>query len=442
FKVQSDIAKIIANELNAGITPEEEQKIETDPTNDLTAYDFYLKGNEYKQRSSHKEDLRIAIQMYEKAIEIDSNYVLAWVGMASSNREIYWFYYDRTKEQLIRTKEYLDYAISLSPNQKEVQLEEGSYYYHCKRDYPKALQIFEKLRSKFPNDDELNFMIGAVYRRMGDFKKSLEYFKMAISLNPSDWRFWNDTGNTLRILGKYNDAEKYIKTAIDLNPSNHRLYSGLLWAHVLKGQIKKAKEIIQNNPRVIDHPNTKFTQAYIEILDRKYEKAIQIINSLSEEAVSYQLNYRTKHLELGLIYHMMGNNELSVRHFESEKVFLLGKLDTLQNDSRLYRSLGIAYAGLGMKKEAIEAGERALDILNFSNDAYAGYAYEMGMVKILVIVGEYKDALTRLDNIISRHGGISVEVLKLDPFWNPIRDMDGFKAIINNPEYQVNLTNN
>ncbi|MCK5277618.1 MAG: hypothetical protein KAK04_03755, partial [Cyclobacteriaceae bacterium] len=125
FKVQSDIAKIIASELNVSITPDEKQDIETDLTNDLTAYDYYLKGEDYTIRSFEEQDLRYAIQMHEKAIENDPNFALAWVGLAAASRLGYFFYHDRSEEQLIKTKQYLDKAVSLSPQSKEVMLEEG-----------------------------------------------------------------------------------------------------------------------------------------------------------------------------------------------------------------------------------------------------------------------------------------------------------------------------
>jgi serine/threonine-protein kinase len=138
----------------------------------------------------------------------------------------------------------------------------------------------------------------------------------------------------------------------------------------------------------------------------------------------------------------MSNQEKAARHFESERVFLFGKMDQLKNDSRIYRSLGIAYAGLGMKNEAIEQGEKALDILNFSNDAISGFYPEMDMVKILLMVGEYDEALIRLDHILNQTNLITVEVLKLDPFWDPVRDMDTFKEIISNPKYQIDISEN
>ena len=125
-------AKSVARELRATITSREQTIIESVPTLDLTAYDFYLKGVDYRSRSRRLEDFRYAIQKFERAVEIDTNFTLAWVGLASASRWIYWWHYDKSEEHLSQTKEYLDRAIALDPDLMEVQLETGMYYYpHC-----------------------------------------------------------------------------------------------------------------------------------------------------------------------------------------------------------------------------------------------------------------------------------------------------------------------
>ena len=129
---------------------------------------------------------------------------------------------------------------------------------------------------------------------------------------------------------------------------------------------------------------------------------------------------------------------MAVSHFEKERSFLLGKINESEKDHRFYRSLGIACAGLGMKEQAMEAGKKALEILDFSKDAHGGFDPEMDMVRILMMVGEYDDAVTKLEQIIKRSGNITADILKIDPFWDPVREKEKFKEIINNPAYQVN----
>jgi TolB-like protein len=439
FSVQSEVARSIAEEIKGAVSPEEKLIFESAPTSDLQAYDYYLRGNDYSKRSYEEVDQRYAIQMYEKAVEIDPDFALAWVGLAASTRDLYWHTHYKSEENISMIKKYLDKALSISPELKEVRLEEARYYYHCKLDYVKSIELLEKLKTEFPKDDEIYAWTGYVYRRMGEFRKSLENIDYAISLNPSNWDYWWNASVTLVILREYGDAEKYIKKVFDLNPSYSLLFAGLVDFYINTGQIKKAREFLAANEKYIDSRYVKLLQANIESLDRNYERAIQILQTLTEDPFNDQSAYYTKHLWLGLTYYLIPDNATSVKHFEMERDFQLKKINETKNDPRFYQSLGIAYAGLGMKEEALEAGKKALEILDFSKDAHGGFDPEMDMVRILVMVGEFDEAMARLNRIFKYHGGITAEILKLDPFWDPVRNHEKFKEIISNPAYQVNL---
>ena len=441
FNIQTEVAESIAGELHAVITPDEENIIDAKPTTDLTAYDFYLRGKDYQRRSYQEQDFRYAIQMYQSAVEIDPNFALAWVGLSECSRNLFWFSYDISEENLTRTKEYLDKALSLSPMLKEVRCEEALYYYNCQRDYLKSLKVLEELKSEYPEDPEMYLWIGYLYRRMGEFRKSLEYSNHAISLGPSTWDSWGNAGSTYAILRNYLDAEKYRKKAIDLNPSNSDLYVRLTDLYITSGQLKIAKDFLSNNEGSFDASDLALRTARLEFLDRNYEEAIQIIQEISRIEFSNQESYETKHLQLGLIYRASSNNELAKINFSIARDTLLKKIDKSKNDQRLYMALGIACAGLGLQEEALEAGKKAMEILDSTKDAFTGYYPEMNMVRILVMVGDYDEAMIRLKEVVEHTGLIiTVEILKLDPFWDPVRNNTKFQEIINNPEYQINLS--
>jgi tetratricopeptide (TPR) repeat protein len=414
--------------------------IEAKPTSDLTAYDYYLRGKDYQNRSTKEADIRYAIGMYEKAVEIDSNFVLAWVGLATCSRLLYWYSMDISKENLSSTKKYLDKALSLSSKLKEVRIEEAWYYYQCKLDYSRALEIGEKLKTEYPNDDEIYNLIASLYRRIGmeKYRKSLENYEYAISLNPSVWSYWYQAAITCEAIREYRKAENYSKRAIDLNPSNSNLYSNLFSLYIITGQLQKAKEFLIAHEQYFDSRAFKTSQARLEILARHYDKAIQIYQSLTEDAISGQRFFYTKHRLLGQTYLYIPDYDSASVHFKIEINFLQQKIKESEYDERLYRSIGIAYAGLGMKKQALEAIRKTPEITDFS---VAGVVErEMDMVRILVMVGEYDEALIRLDKIIRQHGSIiTVEILKLDPFWDPVRNNKKFKEIITNPAYQTIL---
>ena len=176
-----------------------------------------------------------------------------------------------------------------------------------------------------------------------------------------------------------------------------------------------------------------------ELIARNYEKAISILESSPHEVMASQFGFAPKSFQLGLIYYVMSNRELANKHFQEARQILEDELNELQDDSRLYSSLGIVYAGLGMREEARTAGNKALAIMNISVDAIRGFFREWDMAWILLMIGEYDEAIAKLEFLLQQNGFLSVELLKKEPFWDPIREMDAFKELIENPKYQINL---
>lgn len=441
FAIQTEIAKRVAEQLRAKITTSEQAVIETVPTSDLTAYDFYLKGLDYLNRSLQSEYFHYAIQMFERAVEIDPDFTLAWVGLASASSNEYWFNFEGSEKHKKIIKKYLDEAITLDPDLLEVKLEEGIYYYRTELNYPKAIQILEELKNEYPNNFELHAWLGYVYRRMGQFEKFIEYMDKSILLNPSHWGCYFATGETLVMLRRYKEAEDYLKTAIELNPAESNNYIFLARLYLITGEINKA-QILLNENRNISEPVINKTRSNTELMNRKYNLAIQILESSPDELIVNHEGYSTKSLQLGLIYYEMLNEKQSHMHFKTARKVLEEKLMEFPNDSRIYSSLGIVYAGLSMRKESIDAGNKALSLMNTSIDALRGVYRELDMAMILMMLGNNDESIEKLESLLQQYSFLSVELLKNDPFWDPLRELDRFKTLINNPKYRLNLANN
>ncbi len=440
FAIQTEIAKRVARELKAKIAPNEQAVIESIPTSDLTAYDFYLKGLDYNHRSLQSEYFHYAIQMFERSVEIDPNFTLAWVGLASVSSNIYWFNFEGSEKHKKIIKKYLDKAIALDPDLPEVKLEEGLYYYRTELNYPKAIEILKKLKSEYPNNFQLHAWLGYVNRRMGRFEKFKEYMDKVILMNPSSWGAYFATGETLIMLRRYKEAEDYLKTAIELNPAESNNFIFLARLYLITGDVNKARRLLNEN-RNISEPVINKTRSYIELMNRKYKLALQILESSPHELIISHEAYSTKSLQIGLIYYEMLNEKQSYMQFQKAREILEEKLMAFPNDSRIYSSLGIVYAGLGMKEESLDAGNRALSLMNVSIDALRGVYREIDMARILMMLGDNDKAIVKLEFLLQQYSFLSVEILKNDPFWDPLRALDSFITLINNPKYQINLDN-
>ena len=433
FNIQSSIAENIVSSMEIIIDPEVKGALQLEPTKNTQAYDYYLKGEDYYSRSRTINDYIFAIQMFERAVASDSAFTLAWVGLAKASRNLHHFHISPHHQLL--AKEYLEKANTLAPDLLEVQLETARYYYHCETNYTKALEILDKLQLQYPNYDELNVTIAHIYRRMGQFNEALDHQDRAIALNPYDWIRWSSRSYTLIILKRYTEAETNSKKVIELNPSLDLGYTDLSRLYLIVGDTSKFNGLLKIYPNI-----APITISHYEMIRKNYHSALEVTESSDKEVVSTQYLFLPKLLQLGLCYYMMSNQQLAQSYFSKSVEILEDYLNEYPEDSRIYSSLGIAYAGLGMTQEAVTSGEKALSIMNFSIDFLRGFQRDLDMAKILLMIGEYDKAITKLEFLIQQNGYLSVELLKLDPFWDPLRKMRAFQELINNPKYQISWT--
>ena len=432
--IQGDIAMQVAEKLQVLLSSAELLNIESAMTHHAEAYDFYLRGMHFLNQSYREPAFSLAHQMFDKAIDLDTGFALAYAGLAQAYRSMHWFYADRNEVNLMLARKNLEKALSLLPKSKVVLQEEALYHYQCRRDYPESLRLLNQLRKKYPRDDELPFYMAMVYKRMGEFNKSIDYCREAILVNPFFWKYWFEMANVESFIEEYSVAEKNYLKAIELNPSEENLYAILFRFYLLSGQTGKASVFLERNKKYFDPGELKFFKAWLAYIDRDYENAIQILQTLSDDQMIYSRQSRaySKHLQLGLIYHAARDDSMAAIHFNAEHRLMQEMISESGNDDRYYRTLGIAAAGLGRKEEALEALARAKEIRSPSNDRIQGYLPEADLVTIFVLLGEYEEALTRIEKLIGKCDNLTVAMLQYDPLWDPLRGKERFKAILAN----------
>jgi TolB-like protein/AraC-like DNA-binding protein/Tfp pilus assembly protein PilF len=428
FTIQSEIAKSVANSLKITIETEIETALETIPTSDFEAYDFYLKGMNYLNRSMEGSDFNYAIQMFEKAVELDPNFTLAWLGLSASHRNVHWYYVDRGEDNMRKTKRFLDKAVSLNSDLMEVRFENAWFHFQCDLDYPKALDLLNDLRQDYPNNDGLYASIGYVYRRMGEYELFMDDMKKAIAMNPSNWISHWTAGETSIILGRYEDAEEYCLTAIELNPSAEAPHKDLIASYLCMGEVENARNYIENISD-IEAMGLYSERSRIELMDGNFDEALKINQSSPSNTFSSHFYFKPKSLVLAQIYRMKSDENMANKYFYESRELLEQKLMESDNDSRVHSALGIAYAGLGMNEKALESSDRAMAIMNVSIDAWKGFHRELDRAKILMMIGKHQEAIKKLEVLLSLNGYLSTELLINDPFWNPLRGLNDFQAL-------------
>jgi serine/threonine protein kinase len=202
FALQSDIAEKVASALNITLLEAEQQYIAAKPTENLEAYEYYLRGEDYRNRVLTGNSM----DMYEKAVEIDPTFALAYARLSIEHSFQYFAYRDRTDERLNKAKEAADKALELNPELPEAHLALGYYYYWGRRDYDHALEQFTIALKGQPNNSDLCAAIGYVQRRQGKFKQAVTNLKEAVGLDPRSSDKAEELAATYRMLRKYSEA--------------------------------------------------------------------------------------------------------------------------------------------------------------------------------------------------------------------------------------------
>jgi len=435
FQVQSDLAEQVAQALDITLAERERQALRSRPTENMEAYDYFLRGDEYGRRSELENNFKIAIQMYERAVELDPKFALAYAHLSKSHANMYWYYYDRTEQRLAMAKKAVDKALQLAPDSPETHFALGHYYYHGQSDWDRALEEFAIARKNLPNDSDLLSFIGYVQRRQGKFEEALANIKRASELDPLSNIKASELGETFELMRNYPEAMRYYNRAISLAPDVPGAYydkSGLylLW----EGNKEKARMVIEQAAQNIgsfgEDPFLVLMSVRLNVLDGKYQEALAQLSSCKVEAFSSQFVFIPKAQVYAQINGLMGNKEVEQAQYESAASILETRIQQEPNDARFHSSLGIAYAGLGRKQDAIREGRLAVGLLPVNKDAMRGYSRATDLARIYVMVGEFDLAIDHIEFLLSIPGGLSIPLLRLEPVWAPLREHPRFKKFL------------
>jgi TolB-like protein/Tfp pilus assembly protein PilF len=432
FRVQSDLAEQVAQALDITLLEPERKTLVSRPTENIEAYEYYLRGYDYWHRSSLEEnDFRIAIRMYEKAVELDPTFALAYARLSQVHSDMYWRYYDRSDARLAMAKRAVDKALELEPDLPEAHLALGHYYYHGHLDYDRALEQFAIARKSQPNNSMILRFIGYVQRRQGKFEQALANIKSTSELDPLSSHIASEVGTTFMYLRKYPEAERYYERAISLAPDLPMGYNSKAWVYVRwEGSIEKARAVLEEalqNTKLAENADIVNSLVNIDVFDGNYQEALDQLSLKSEDIDKMS---HSNALRYARIYGYMNQKESAKKYYDEARSILESKIQERPEDARFHSALGIAYAGLGRKEDAIREGKLGVELYPVSKEAMGGLSRVTDLARIYVMAGESDAAIDQLEFLLANPGPMSIPLLRLDPVWAPLRDHARFKRLL------------
>lgn len=432
FEVQSDIAQKVVQALDVTLPEPQRRLIEAAPTANLEAYDYYLRGNSYMHRLEEPY-ARAAVRMYEQAVELDPRFALAYARLARIHSRIYWLYYDRSPERLELAERAVATAFKLEPDLPQAHLALGAYYWLGHLDYDRALREFAIAEAGMPNENDV-FAPRAVLRmRQGDFRRGFEDYEKVLQLDPgSGWFAYNHAVDR-DFVRDFARAEALYDRAIALSPDMPLSYSMktdlyLRW----EGNTQKARTVLEEAGTLGlgDEPLMLFARVRVDLFDRRYQDAIGHLSSGFPEVISWQSGFIPRVQLSAEVHALMGRPDLARADYDSARILVYNRLQSQPDDPRLHGALGIAYAGLGRKQEAIEEGRKGVELLPVSRESHRGYYREWDLARIYAMVGESDAALDHLEYLLSIPGHLTPAWLRIDPTWDPLRGHPRFQRLL------------
>ena len=252
FGVESEIAKRIAESLQARLTGREEQALAAKLTNNPEAYDEYLRGLAFEARSGtgtrSSYSLALAekaVGFFERAVQLDPKFAIAWARLSRADA----FLYFNGEARGDAAKRALENAQRLEPNSPETLLALGYYQYHVLRDYGPAKTTFDRVGKMLPSNSEVPYALGLVTRREGHWDQSIAYYEQALALDPRNVELLMEAARTYTMVRRFPAALKLYDRVLDITPNDPYVMALKASIYQAQGNLQEAARVPIRNKR-------------------------------------------------------------------------------------------------------------------------------------------------------------------------------------------------
>jgi TolB-like protein/predicted Zn-dependent protease len=431
FAVETEIAKGIAESLQATLTGGEEQALAANPTNNPEAYDAYLRGLAFEARSNYSSDaLFKAIDFYDLAVRLDPNFALAWARLSGVHALLYSNRRDTTVARRDAAKAALENAQKLQPNAPETLLFTGYYQYWVLHDYGLAKATFERASKKLPGNSEVLYALAAIARSEGHWDESIAYWERGLALNPRNTALLTEVAFTYATLRQFPRAEKLYDRALDILPNEVSIMALKASIYQAEGNLHEAAKLLaqinlETNSDVANR--IRLTQWRLQ---RNHTEATHWVQGRQDRLRLFSgIDKGSKQLGNALVHRVAGDTAQAKAFAEQARNTIEPLRKEQPDNAFVAAALAVAYAMLDEKDSALNEAQRAITLLPSNKDRLSGPAFEENLALVEMIIGENSRAIATLTRLLQTpYGGwlysptpITPALLRLDPIWDPLR---------------------
>jgi TolB-like protein/Tfp pilus assembly protein PilF len=446
FGVEGEVAQKVADALKAKLTAAETASVAKPRTQNPAAYDLFLKAEYQLQlaQSSWVEGPFLAAEAdYRQAIALDPGFALAYAKLAYSQMRRHWFVKYLSARELAAVKASIDRALALAPDLPEAHVAFGYYHYWGFHHYDDANAEFQRTLQVAPSNIAALSGLAFIARRTGHWPQALAYLEKALMFSPRDADLTGEYGRTFMVMRHYAKADRQLQRALAIDPANANAKDALLITRLFGfGDAQGARHAYQPPPAWRITSSSQFKgevthitnlRVYPDVFDRRFADALHAWDSAPTDAPGERLSGQVARVVIKVIAGQREATQTECAQLAPQVQAALGK----QPDSlSLLGQLSWVDVCLGRNAEAIKTAQRGVALLPIEKDAADGETQLTGLAEIEANAGALDDALKLISQLLAMPAGddMSIQRLKLDPVWDPLRKDPRFQKLISDGE--------
>jgi TolB-like protein/predicted Zn-dependent protease len=432
FGVEGDIAKSIAQSLQAKLSGREEKAFGIKPTDNSEAYAAYLHGLAAEGESIDSVySTQKAISFYKRAVRLDPAFGVAWSRLSRAHSILYPSFRDSTEA----AKRALETAQKLQPDLPETVLALGQYQYSEVHDYAAARRTFLRVSKMLPGNSEIPVALAQIARRQGKWKETVAYYDQALGLDPRNAELLTETADNYEDLRRFDNALKLYDRALDIRPNDVDLLAAKAGIYQAQGNLTEAGKCLGDVNALTPSYEAVPQKVAQLIFERNYREAVQLL-----ETRFAQFQFGSE-LELGIFQEFLASSQLLAGDIPGAKASaeqarkILEVLCQNQPDNDFPAIfLARAYAALGEKGSAYKEAKRVVALLQ--DDKVRRPGAEENLALIEASFGDNAHAITIIAHLLQIPYQSSLyatpltpALLRLDPTWDALRSDPTFQKL-------------